>query len=65
MRFVILAGLSIALSACGGGAIERLNPKPASEAQYRLGGCQLRGHGVCKDIPEFAGEPSATTPVPN
>jgi hypothetical protein len=65
MRFVILAGLSIALSACGGGAIERLNPKPASEAQYRLGGCQLRGHGVCKDMPEFASETSGLSPAPN
>ncbi len=56
MRFVVLAGLSAFLSGCGGGAIERLNPSPASEAQYRLGGCQLRGHGVCKDLEEFSGQ---------
>jgi hypothetical protein len=57
MRLVVLAGLIAILSGCGGGAIERLNPAPASEAQYRLGGCQLRGHGVCKDI---QGAPTGT-----
>jgi len=65
MRFVLLAGLIAMLSGCGGGAFERLNPAPASEAQYRLGGCQLRGHGVCKDMSEFAGQTSQTTPAPN
>lgn len=55
MRYVILTSLIIAVSGCGGGAIQRLNPAPASEAQYRLGGCQLRGHGVCKDMQEFEG----------
>lgn len=65
MRIVILAVLVCALSGCGGGAIERLNPAPASEAQYRLGGCQLRGHGVCKDMPEFASQTSQTVPAPN
>ncbi|MRG54361.1 hypothetical protein GF108_02025 [Phyllobacterium sp. SYP-B3895] len=52
MRLFILAALGILLSGCGGGAVERLNPKPDAEAQYRLGGCQLRGHGVCKDLPQ-------------
>ncbi|EJN00545.1 hypothetical protein PMI41_03568 [Phyllobacterium sp. YR531] len=50
MRYLILAGLTLAISGCGGGAIKRLSPSPDSEAQYRLGGCQLRGHGVCKDM---------------
>ncbi len=63
MRFVVLAGLLAFLSGCGGGAIERLNPSPASEAQYRLGGCQLRGHGVCKEMGEFSGQ-SAQTGAP-
>ncbi|MBZ9653888.1 hypothetical protein [Phyllobacterium lublinensis] len=65
MRFVILAGLWVILSGCGGGAIERLNPAPASEAQYRLGGCQLRGHGVCKDMEEFAGTNAQAGNPPN
>lgn len=52
MRYFILAGLVFSISGCGGGAIKRLSPSPDSEAQYRLGGCQLRGHGVCKDVPE-------------
>ncbi|ATU93087.1 hypothetical protein [Phyllobacterium zundukense] len=56
MRLVVLAGLMAILSGCGGGAIARLNPAPAAEAQYRLGGCQLRGHGVCKDMQEFSGQ---------
>jgi hypothetical protein len=51
MRFVTLIFLLGFLSGCGGGAFERLNPNSDSEAQYRLGGCQLRGHGVCKDMP--------------
>lgn len=60
MRFVCLACLAAVLSGCGGGAIERLNPAPAAEAQYRLGGCQLRGHGVCKDVDEFSGQSNQT-----
>lgn len=63
MRPVVLASLSVILSGCGGGAIERLNPAPASEAQYRLGGCQLRGHGICKDMEEFSSQ-SAQTGAP-
>ncbi len=53
MRYLILASLLLGISGCGGGAIKRLSPSPDSEAQYRLGGCQLRGHGVCKDMPEL------------
>jgi hypothetical protein len=53
MRYLILAGLVLGISGCGGGAIKRLNPSPDSEAQYRLGGCQLRGHGVCRDMQEL------------
>lgn len=49
MRFLVLACALMILNGCGGGAIARLNPSPESEAQYRLGGCQLRGHGTCKD----------------
>ncbi len=60
MRFVVPVCLVALLSGCGGGAIERLNPAPASEAQYRLGGCQLRGHGVCKDLQEPAGQAPQT-----
>lgn len=60
MHYVVLAGLMAMLSGCGGGAIQRLNPNPPSEAQYRLGGCQLRGHGVCKDMKEFE---APTTPA--
>jgi hypothetical protein len=65
MRFVVLACLAVLLSGCGGGAIERLNPAPTSEAQYRLGGCQLRGHGVCKDMQEFSGQSAQTGAVAN
>jgi hypothetical protein len=53
MRLLMLTVLVIGISGCGGGAIKRLSPSPDSEAQYRLGGCQLRGHGVCKDMQEF------------
>ncbi|MDQ0997778.1 uncharacterized protein YceK [Phyllobacterium ifriqiyense] len=53
MRLIMLVVLTIGISGCGGGAIKRLSPSPDSEAQYRLGGCQLRGHGVCKDSQEF------------
>jgi hypothetical protein len=65
MRFVVLAALTAILGGCGGGAIERLNPAPASEAQYRLGGCQLRGHGVCNDNQEFSGQSAQTGATTN
>ena len=65
MRFVVLAGFAAILGGCGGGAFERLNPAPASEAQYRLGGCQLRGHGVCKDMQEFSDDSAQTGATSN
>ncbi|MBZ3692063.1 hypothetical protein [Phyllobacterium calauticae] len=58
MRFVVLACAAIILGGCGGGAIARLNPSPESEAQYRLGGCQLRGHGTCKEPLDATGAPT-------
>jgi hypothetical protein len=53
MQYIVLAGMLFIVSGCGGGAIQRLSPNPDSEAQYRLGGCQLRGNGVCKDAQEL------------
>ncbi len=58
MRFVVLACALMILNGCGGGAIARLNPSPDSEAQYRLGGCQLRGHGTCKEQLDPAATPA-------
>jgi hypothetical protein len=58
MQFVVLTCALIILNGCGGGAIARLNPSPESEAQYRLGGCQLRGHGTCQEQPAAAGTPA-------
>ncbi|MCO4317049.1 hypothetical protein M8997_007625 [Phyllobacterium sp. 21LDTY02-6] len=55
MRLIVLASLALLVTGCGGGAFQRLNPNHPNEAQYRLGGCQLRGHGVCKDMQEFEG----------
>ncbi|QND51518.1 hypothetical protein HB779_06095 [Phyllobacterium sp. 628] len=65
MRFVVLASAAILLSGCGGGAIARLNPSPDSEAPYRLGGCQLRGHGTCKEQLDPAATPGQTGAVAN
>ncbi|TXR48019.1 hypothetical protein [Phyllobacterium endophyticum] len=60
MRFLVFATLTLIVSGCGGAAFQRLNPNPDAEAQYRLGGCQLRGHGVCKDLQEFSGSSQQT-----
>jgi hypothetical protein len=65
MRFVVLACAAIILGGCGGGAIARLNPSPESEAQYRLGGCQLRGHGTCKEPLDATGAPAPAAAAVN